>query len=158
MVALGEPYASAVEAGFGALSNAARHKVQIIDPRRLTGSIDLDATLASDPNHARKARWDYGVGFKTGTTHERCAVWVELHGANPGALADMKKKRAWLREWLQNSSPELRSMTTNAERHLCQSPYVWISTGTNTILKTSTSSRALAASGVNYPTKFLKLP
>lgn len=51
-----------------------------------------------DAAHAH--RWDYGVGFRAGAGQRTCAVWVEVHPANPGAVSDVLRRAAWIRTWL----------------------------------------------------------
>lgn len=65
---------------------------------RLTTSIDVDTALAAAQPNA--ARWDYGVGQRTGD-HET-VHWIEVHPASGGnSIAEMQVKLLWLRAWLQ---------------------------------------------------------
>ena len=115
--------------------------------RRLTGSVDLDATLATDPTHVNAPRWDYGVGFRTARGERRCAVWIEVQPANPGAVDDMLRKAAWLRSWL-DAHPTLDALTVEGVRVTGTSAMFWIPTGRDTVAKGSTSYRKLATSGI----------
>ncbi len=79
------------------------------------GSIDLDTGLAKDLNHANAHRWDYGVGFHGPKGQRRCAVWIEVLPANPGAATGMLRKAAWLRAWLAGP-PTIGVLTHNGMR------------------------------------------
>src|SRR5262249_2940533 len=66
-------------AGLQALRAADVAHVICDTPRKLTGSIDLDA--AKHATEPQAARWDYGIGFKLSPAEER-AIWVEVHPAS----------------------------------------------------------------------------
>lgn len=74
LAAIGEPYASRAKTGLGALRKAHRSAISPNDPRRLTGSIDLEACLAHVPAYADSAKWDYGVGFAPPDGESQCAA------------------------------------------------------------------------------------
>ena len=108
--ALGAPYAVAARDGLRALRGEHRSCIAATPPTRFTGNIDLDAALARDPAHAHAPRWDYGVGFLPDAGQRTCAVWVEVHPANPGAVSDVLRKSAWLRTWLA-ANPTIDALT-----------------------------------------------
>lgn len=56
------PVNQAYRPGKQALEKRHRSLVTCSDTQRLTGSIDLDATLAQEPDYANQPRWDYGIG------------------------------------------------------------------------------------------------
>ena len=145
--ALGEPYTSAARDGLQAIKAAHRPMIDATSTRRLTGSIDLDTALANDSTHANAPRWDYGVGFSTACGERRCAVWIEVHPANPGAVDDMLRKAAWLRSWL-DAYPTLDALTVEGVRVTETSAMFWIPTARDTVAKGSTSYRKLATSGI----------
>ncbi len=145
--ALGDPYASAARGGLQAIKAAHRPRIEATSTKHLTGSIDLDATLAKDPTHANAHRWDYGVGFQSSSGQRRCAVWVEVHPANPGTVDDMLRKAAWLRSWL-DAHPTIDVLTVNGMRATGTSAMFWVPTGRDSVAKGSTSFRKLATSGI----------
>lgn len=151
------PYPSCARDGLQALPKSHRSMIEPTDSRRLTGSIDLDTSLAHDPVEGRKPRWDYGIGFRT-RNRVRCAVWVEVHNATAGDLAVVRAKATWLRTWLSSHGTELRTMTTAAEKALPGSAFVWLAQGPVTIPKTSMTRRRLAQDGLSMPTRRLTLP
>jgi len=108
--ALGAPYAVAAKDGLRTLRGPHRSCIAVTPPTRFTGSIDLDAALARNPPHAHANRWDYGVGFRAAAEQRTCAVWVEVHPANPGAVSDVLQKAAWLRTWLA-ANPTIDALT-----------------------------------------------
>ena len=67
---------------------------------RLTTSVDVDTALSeSQPN---AARWDYGVGQRSGD-HE-VVHWIEVHPASGGkSVSEMVHKLQWLRAWLHGN-------------------------------------------------------
>lgn len=145
--ALGAPYTAAAKDGLRALRGPHRSCIAATPPTRLTGSIDLDAALARDPAHAHAHRWDYGVGFRAAAGQRTCAVWVEVHPANPGAVSDVLRKAAWLRTWLA-ANPTIDALTRSGVEATGTSAMYWVPTGRDTVVKGSTSFRRLATSGI----------
>jgi len=145
--ALGEPYASAARDGLQAIAAPHRTSIAPASAQRLTGSIDLDGTLAKHASHAGAHRWDYGVGFRVPKGQRRCAVWIEVHPANSGAIDTMLRKAAWLRAWLADH-PTIDTLTRNGIRATGTSAIFWVPTGRDTVAKGSTSFRKLATSGI----------
>jgi hypothetical protein len=155
---MGGPYARAAMPGMRALRGHSG-LIQISDGRRLTGSIDLDTTLARDPRHAQAARWDYGLGFVEPTTRDRCAVWVEVHTATTSRDASkLIDKVLWLKEWLDQDGRSLRPLTHAGDRHLATGAYVWIATGAIRLPPGNNHVRRLAKLGVHSPQRSLRLP
>lgn len=145
--ACGAPYAAAVRDGLGALRRQHRSHIKAHTPRRLTGSIDLDATLATDPEHVGAPRWDYGIGFRTPTEECSCAVWVEVHPANPGAVNEVIRKAAWLQAWL-SAHATIDHLTCNGAAATSSSALFWVPTGTDSVSYSTASARKLANSGI----------
>ena len=69
------PVNGAYREGIRALEHRHRRHVTCGDPRRLSGSIDLDQALAREPEHASAPRWDYGIGYKPENGPEQ-AIWI----------------------------------------------------------------------------------
>lgn len=157
--ALEEPYASAAQAGLRGLKQKHRGLLSPRDPRRLTGSIDLDAALASHPEHGSSPRWDYGVGLIAPTGRQRCAVWLEVHGAaNNRAAREVCEKVRWLRSWIDQHGRELRLMTQTAEHVLDRSPYIWVSVGPVDLPRAGQGRRLIAQEGLDMPVRRVPLP
>ena len=132
--------------GLQALTPADREKIICKDTRSLTGSICLDETLK--PLYPHAARWDYGVGIKTGRTNQ--AIWIEVHPAQSGDdVRSMVEKVKWLKERIRESSG-LRAMTDGS--------YRWIASGKVTVPRSGSHRRLLEKHGITPPQKMLELP
>lgn len=145
--------------GKGGLTALGNHsnKIECADSRKLTGSIDIDSALATDPAYAQANRWDYGFGFKESVNAQsEIAVWVEVHTASTSEVSTMIKKRDWLRQYLVDHCETLWNMTVSGSRTVRQ--FHWIASKDVHILKGSPQARRLAQSGIEWPQKKLKLP
>lgn len=120
------------------------------DPNRLTGSIDLDATLADQEPNA--TRWDYGIGFR----HKRreYAVWVEVHPAQTNRVRGMLNKLRWLQDWLAGDGRPLDRLT---DRDGPTRPFVWLASGSIRLPANSPQARQASQAGIR-PRKRLSLP
>ena len=119
----------AYRAGKQALGNKHRELVTCKDPRRLTGSINLDSVLAGQPDYADAARWDYGLGYRPAAEGREQAVRIEIHSATTGEVAAVLRKLRWLRDWLNDGAGCLRGMTDRTDPKF---RFVWIaSAGVN---------------------------
>lgn len=137
--------ATAYKSGLRALRAGDRGKVSSGDPRKLTGSIDLDDALREFAPTA--PRWDYGIGFKSGG--ER-AIWIEVHPASSLSIDDMLAKLSWLKNWLQSEAPDLRAPTDGK--------FYWIATdGRIAITPGSRQARRLASNGLIGPRRHVTL-
>lgn len=102
--------------GLQALRRSDGARVECRDPRRVTGSIDLDGRLAG--SRPADPRWDYGIGVRTEGAEK--AVWLEVHPASSGHVDGVLKKLRWLRDWLRRNAPDLGAMTSR---------YCWVASG-----------------------------
>ena len=84
---LGDPYASCAEEGLRALRGPHRTSVAPADPRRLTGSVDMEACLGRVAAYEGHAKWDYGVGFVAPDGAARCASGSRCTTRHPAAFA-----------------------------------------------------------------------
>jgi hypothetical protein len=148
------PVAAALRSGKQALSRAHRRQVVCEDEARLTGSIDLDAALAQDPEHANANRWDYGLGYKDPGGRES-AVWVEVHSAETSEVSTVIRKLRWLKDYLPTNCPALWALTRATREEL---RFVWVASGRYAILPNSPQIRALRAAGLDPPVSCLVLP
>lgn len=155
---LGDPYASCAEEGLRALRRPHRARVAPADPRRLTGSVNLEACLARVAAFEGHATWDYGVGFLAPDGSTRCAVWIEVHNATPGDVRSMVAKLQTLRRWLDSDGRPLAAPTDAARRTLGRTPFRWIAVGPTSVPASSRAFRAAAEAGLGAPERRLDIP
>ncbi len=149
-----QPIGEAYAPGKQALENKHRKLIKCKDERRMTGSVNLDATLAKLPEYASKPRWDYGLGYKAKDRPE-CAIWVEVHAATTYEVPSVLRKLNWLREWLRSNAVELHGLTELAD---AENRYIWIATNGVHIPRNSKQYRALNEKGIQKVRKSLQLP
>jgi len=129
-------------AGLQALLERDRNRLSFKDPRKISGSLNLDASV--DGLYRDQPRWDYGIGIKkTGSTDE--AIWIEVHPADANQVQKLINKLTWLKNWLNNRAKDLMSIT---ER---DSPYIWVSSGRVSFQQTSPQAKRLALAGITFP-------
>jgi len=104
--------------GLQALKGADRVHITAKVPRLLSGSVDLDESLARGYPNAN--RWDYGVGRKGRAKANDQVYWVEVHPATGQEVPTVLRKLGWLRSWLSSSQFPLREP---------QPEFIWISSG-----------------------------
>ncbi len=133
--------------GLQALSPGDAKRIQAENPRRLTGSLNLDAALqAAQPD---APRWDYGIGYRRSDREE--AFWVEVHPASSDNVSEVLEKLAWLRKWLKNEASSLQELTRGG--------FYWVATGGSVaITRHSRQARQLAKAGLRGPWRVLSLP
>ena len=149
------PVKGAYRTGIQALENKHRGLVTCEDPRRLTGSIDLDSALAGHPGHANATRWDYGLGYRPAAGRREQAVWIEVHSATTKEVSAVLKKLQWLRDWLEAGAGRLKQMTDRADPDI---RFVWIASNGVNIPRNSPQARKLKQSDIQGPKKRLSLP
>jgi len=154
---LGGTYASCAKQGLRALRRPHRSSVTPADPRRLTGSVDLEACLGRVAAFEGSAKWDYGVGFVAPDGATRCAVWLEVHNATPGDVRGMVTKLQTLRRWLDGDGRTLASPTDAARRTLGRTPFRWIAVGPTSVSASSPAFRAAADAGLGAPERRLNI-
>jgi hypothetical protein len=125
--------------GLQALRRTDRAHVECADPRRITGSIDLDEALKAD--RPDDHRWDYGIGLRDGQGKAQDRVfWLEIHPASASRhVDDVIDKATWLRAWLNSDAPSLAKLPRQ---------YIWVATGKVAISPNSPKLRQLAKSGL----------
>lgn len=100
-------------------------------PRLIDGSLDIDNAVKKLYPYA--SRWDYAIGYN-GKVY-----FIEIHPADTKNVDEMIKKVKWLKEWLKDKAPQLKSL------HSC-GVYHWIPTGR---VKISPNSRQYLKIAVN---------
>lgn len=104
--------------GLQALKGADRVHITARLPRLLSGSVDLDASLARRYPNAN--RWDYGIGRRGRAQANDQVYWVEVHAATAQEVPTVLRKLGWLRSWLSSSQFPLRKP---------QPEFIWVSSG-----------------------------
>lgn len=155
---LGHPYAQHAKEGLRALRRAHRANLVPTEPRRLTGSVDLEACLDHVASYRDQAKWDYGVGFLAPDGGERCTVWIEVHNATPGDVRAVTAKLRTLRTWLDGVGRPLAGPTEAARRVLGGTPFRWIAVGPTSVSPSSVAFRIAAQAGLGAPQRQLRIP
>jgi hypothetical protein len=126
--------------GLQALRTADHDHVSCRNTRTLTGSVDLDNTLASLlPDDAR---WDYGVGLKPASKEEK-VIWIEVHPASSSHVDGVLRKLEWLKTWLRTQAPQLKAFPPQ---------FFWIASGSVALPATSQQRRKVASTGLRFVT------
>lgn len=148
------PVDKAYRTGKQALKKGHRKLVNCAESRRITGSMDLDSTLAKEPKYASKPRWDYGLGYKPIDGREQ-AIWIEVHSATTREVSAVLRKLQWLRDWLEEHAVRLNRLTRLANSDI---RFVWIASGKVKITQNSRQAKLLSMSGIPPVRRSLKLP
>jgi hypothetical protein len=119
--------------GLTAIRRSDRVRIQCSQPRRLTGSVDLDAALK--PVQPTKPRWDYGIGL------DSRVVWLEVHPASSHHIDEVLNKLAWLRQWLEADAPALRCLRTE---------FIWLASGRVGFRSGSPQMKRIAQCGLKF--------
>lgn len=149
------PVNQAYHAGKQALKGEHSELITCGDGARITGSLNLDGTLAALPQYAQSPRWDYGVGHRLANGHE-CAIWVEVHSASTGEVGTVLRKLIWLKGYLAQECQALWGMTIRQDRKT--EAFVWLASGSVHINRNSPQARRLAQAGLSWPQRVLRLP
>jgi len=148
------PIQGACRIGKGALARKHAQQIECDRPDGITGSIDLDSTLQTNPRYARLPRWDYGLGYRSDKGRE-VAVWVEVHTASTNEVGAVLSKLAWLKQFLRSECQELWELTGKTREH-CD-PFVWIASGAVHINRNSPQARRMSAAALSWPRSRLRL-
>jgi hypothetical protein len=95
-------------AGLQALLEVDRNRIQIDDPRRLRGSVNVEECLTR--RYPGQRQWDYAVGFRPGNDDEDVIYWIEVHPANEGEVPVVLAKPRALKAWLKSDGQRLHAM------------------------------------------------
>jgi hypothetical protein len=142
------PVASTFEPGLQALA-AHSNQVSCAEPRRFTGSIDLDTALEADRRN--DPRWDYGVGLLNGSSER--AIWIEVHPATTAEVKRVLSKLGWLKDWLAKEARALGALTRRSP-----SPFFWLATSAGVHIRPgSPQARELQGAGLDLPKRVLTI-
>jgi len=121
---------------------------------KIVGSIDIDGTLAREPEHRDAPRWDYGLGYRAPNDPD-CALWMEVHPATTSNVAEVIAKLRWLQGYLASNAAALLKLSRGA----AAKPFVWIATEAGVrITPNSPQARRLRLEGLDMPRRRLELP
>jgi hypothetical protein len=134
--------------GLQALIERDRNRLSCEEPRKISGSLNLDAAVAQ--LYPDAARWDYGIGIKRTETRDE-AIWVEVHSADANQVPKMIGKITWLKNWLNDRAPNLMVITRN------DSPYIWVASGRVSFQKNSPQAKKLALAGIKFPQEHYRI-
>ena len=139
--------------GLTALGNNSK-RVSSEDPRRFTGSIDLDAALQS--TQPTSPRWDYGIGYVAVSTKE-VAIWIEVHPAETSEIVTMIQKLQWLKMFLNDpENGRLKALTLAAATESL-TPFQWLASKGVDLRPTTKQEKMLRMAGFDRPKAHLNL-
>ncbi len=130
------PLRSHLRDGLKALRRRDRLRVRCVEPRRIVGSVDLDAAMRTTLPNA--PRWDYGVGHASDAAGD-CAHWIEVHPASAREVDVVERKLIWLKQWLGDNVRALRGLPRR---------FVWVASGRTSLSPTSPDRKRLAQLGL----------
>ena len=133
--------------GLSALRAQDRPHVEPEDPRRLTGSVDVDSALRShQPN---EHRWDFAVGHRHINRQKECVYWVEIHSASDKEVQVVLEKLRWLKSWLAGGG----NLLDQFERD-----FVWVSSGATSFTLNAPQRKRFAQLGLQHKGRILRIP
>lgn len=118
-----------------ALISAHKNSIILSIPRRITGSVNIDAALQSAYPNAN--RWDYAIGYYLSHQDDK-VFFVEFHKANVKEVSLVLKKKQWLERWMDGKPIN----------NLRQREFVWVSAGGINIPLNSPQIRNLNTNGI----------
>ncbi len=121
--------------GLRSLSKAHRSSINARDPRRIAGSVNIDAALRATYPNAN--RWDYAIGYRISNKNDK-AFFVEFHRAKVSEIQLVLRKKGWLESW----------MTGQPLNEVQRGRFVWVSAGGINILPNSPQRRVLDKNGI----------
>lgn len=133
--------------GLQALRPEDKPHIEPEDPRKLTGSVDIDAAYRKLMPQSN--RWDFGIAFQHTNRKGEMIYWVELHTASDSQVKVVIKKVEWLLEWLKNDGKALASF----EREI-----IWVSSGVTAFTRSSPQRKLMAQAGLQHVGAKLRIP
>jgi hypothetical protein len=130
--------------GLQAFKKVEKQKIDLGDPPRCEGSIDIDT--ATRKKYPQANRWDYCFSYKGEV------FFVEVHSANTGEVSTVLRKLQWLRNWLNNEAPLI-----NALKATSVPAFYWIQSSSFNILPNSAQYRQAVQANLK-PVGKLSLP
>jgi hypothetical protein len=133
--------------GLQALRAEDKPHIEAEDPRRLTGSVDVDT--AYQKLMPQSNRWDFGIAFRHSDRDKELVYWVELHTASDSQVKVVIKKAQWLLEWLKSDGKPLAGF---------EKEIVWVSSGATTFTRSSPQKKLMAQAGLQHVGGKLRIP
>lgn len=128
--------------GLQAIKGNERKMIVPKDPKKISGSVDIDNALTKLDPHG--ARWDYAIGY------EDKAYFVEVHPANTSNIQEMINKVDWLKKWLKEKAASLNAIGDKT--------FYLVPSGKVAILKNSPQHRKLSQNKLRIATPIMSLP
>ncbi len=119
------------QSGLKAFSRDHKSKIVLAEPNKCGGSVELDECVLKKYSSAN--RWDYIFDYKEEV------FFVEFHSANTSEVSTMINKLKWLKDWLHSCAPEINKLKATSH-----SPFIWVQSNGNHILKNSPEQRRIA--------------
>lgn len=133
--------------GLGALRAQDKPHVAAQDPRKLTGSADLDAALQRHEPNAH--RWDFAIGYAHINRRLECIYWVEIHTASDREVRVVLDKLRWLKQWLNRDGHRLAEFERD---------FIWVSSGATSFTLSSPQQKQFAVLGLQHKGRVLRIP
>jgi hypothetical protein len=127
------PLKKHLKPGLAAIRKSDRARVRCSQPRRLTGSVDLDSALKLV--FPKKPRWDYGIGLGSRV------VWLEIHPASSHHIDEVLNKLTWLRGWLEAEAPALWRL---------RAKFIWLACGSVGFRSGSPQMKRISERGLKF--------
>lgn len=118
-----------------ALATAHRSSIFASEPKRVTGSVNLDTAL--QPLYPNATRWDYVIGYRINSKNDK-AFFVEFHKAFSDEVPRVLRKKEWLEGWMNGKAID----------QLQDREFVWVSAGGVNIPPNAPSRRVLNSNGI----------
>jgi hypothetical protein len=128
---------TAWQPGLQALRAEDKPHIDVEDPRRLTGSVDIDAAYLSEDPYGN--RWDFAIGYRHTNSTEEVIYWVELHTGSDSEIKAVIKKAHWLLAWFKGHGKKLAAF----EREI-----LWVSSGATRLSPSAPRKKQMAMAGL----------
>jgi len=135
------------QAGFRALKEIDRNRIETAVTRRLKGSVFVEGCLTR--HYSGEKQWDYAVGFDPAGFYGEVIYWIEVHPANDGEINVMLEKLQFLRRWLREHGQKLDSLPR---------AFIWVSSGKTSFTLTAPQQKRFALLGLQHAGRFFKIP
>jgi hypothetical protein len=124
-------------AGLQALRAEDKPHIDPEDPRKLQGSVDIDAAnVRVDP---QGNRWDFAIAYEHTNRDAEVVYWVELHTASDSQVGKVIKKAQWLQAWFQGNGKLLKPF---------EKEILWVSSGATTFTLSAPQKKQMAQVGL----------
>ncbi len=134
-------------AGLKALRAEDKPHIVPEDPRKLVGSVDIDAAyLATDPHGNR---WDFAIGYQHTNRDEEVIYWVELHTGSSAEIKVVIRKAQWFHNWFKGAGKKLATF---------EKEILWVSSGSPRLSPSAPQTKQMAVAGLKQVGGSLRIP